>query len=82
MNVLFFIAGVLTIRNGARMDHLGVMNVGLLILATHIICRFFDAELSFVLRGIIFMALGAAFLGVNFFLVRKRRQAKPQEEIQ
>ncbi len=50
---LLFVA-VFFIRRGALLDHLGILNFGLLIIAILALCRFFDDEIPFVWRGFIF----------------------------
>lgn len=73
INVLALAIGVLTIRDGARGNHLGVLNYGLLIIAALVLCRFFDADLSFVIRGILFVAVGAGFFVINYRMLKKRK---------
>ena len=46
-----------------------------LILSALVLCRFFDSDLGFVLRGVVFIALGAGFLFTNFALLRRKRTA-------
>jgi Predicted membrane protein (DUF2157) len=72
-NVIILALGVFTIREGAQADKLWKMNYGLLILSILIICRFFDTDMSFVIRGLLFMIIGAGFFGVNFYMMKKRK---------
>ena len=72
-NLLILTIGVATIRNGARQDHLGILNFGLLIIAALVICRFFDTELSFVVRGILFVLVGLGFFIMNYWTLQKRK---------
>jgi hypothetical protein len=72
-NVLLFFFGVFTIRDGARQNRLSVLNYGLLILSALIICRFFDTDMSFVTRGLLFVAVGAGFFAANYWMIRKRK---------
>lgn len=69
-NVYVLLLGIGTIRSGIRHGRLGTMNGGLLLVSALIVARFLDIELSFTVRGIVFMGLGTAFLGTN--LVMKR----------
>jgi hypothetical protein len=73
INLLVFAIGILTIRNGAKQDHLGVLNFGLLIIAALIGCRFFDTDLSFILRGILFISVGFGFFMTNYLMLKKRK---------
>jgi hypothetical protein len=65
--------GVYTIREGAMADKLWKMNYGLLILSVLIACRFFDGDISFVARGLLFVVIGAGFFGMNTYMIRKRK---------
>jgi uncharacterized membrane protein len=79
INVLILANGIFTIRNGARQDHLGLMNYGLLTIAALVICRFFDGHLSFILRGILFVLVGVGFFLSNYLVLKKRRLKEPEE---
>lgn len=72
VNIGLFVIGVLTIRDGAKQNHLGLLNYGLLIIAALIACRFFDTELSFVIRGLLFMLVGLGFFATNYWMLKKR----------
>jgi uncharacterized membrane protein len=72
-NVLTLVLGILTVREGAKADKLWQMNYGLLIISALIVCRFFDTDLTFVVRGVLFMLVGIAFFGVNYWVVRQRK---------
>lgn len=72
-NVVLLALGAYTIREGAKADKLWQMNYGLLILTALIGCRFFDTDMSFVVRGVLFMAIGLGFFGMNYYVVRKRK---------
>ncbi|HSI89650.1 MAG TPA: DUF2157 domain-containing protein [Adhaeribacter sp.] len=75
INLLILLLGILTIRSGARQNHLGILNVGLLIIATLVSCRFFDTNLSFVARGILFLLVGAGFFAANYYMLKNRKTA-------
>ncbi len=72
-NIALLALGVFTIREGAQADQLWKMNYGLLIVSLLIICRFFDTDMSFVLRGLLFVAIGVGFFGMNAYMARKRK---------
>ena len=74
VNLLALSAGVLTIWNGAKNDHLGIMNYGLLSITALIICRFFDSDMSFVIRGLLFVMVGVGFFAANYLMLKKRKQ--------
>lgn len=72
INVLLLAIGVSTIRTGASYDHLGVLNLGMLVITALIICRFFDTNISFVVRGILFVSVGVGFFLANHFMLKRR----------
>lgn len=74
INLSVFLIGLLTMREGSRNDHLGVLNLGLLIITALVICRFFDTDLSFVLRGMMFLTVGAGFFATNYIMLKKRNK--------
>ena len=74
VNLLVFIIGIFTIRYGAKIDHLGILNYGLLIITALVICRFFDTDLSFVIRGILFVGVGVGFFFANSRMLKKRQE--------
>lgn len=73
INVIILIMGVMTIREGARLYHFGILNYGLLIVTALVICRFFDTDLSFVIRGLLFVAVGAGFFLANYQMMKKKK---------
>jgi uncharacterized membrane protein len=75
MNLYMLGLGVALIALGVRDRRLGVVNLGLLVTATLILARFFDADMSFVVRGLAFIAVGVGFLVTNILLVRRTRGA-------
>jgi hypothetical protein len=73
INLLVLGIGLLTIRRGARAAHLGILNSGLLLIAALITCRFFDTDLSFVFRGVLFVLVGLGFFLMNYWMLQKRK---------
>lgn len=65
--------GLMTTLRGINQNHLGILNYGLLIITILIICRFFDTDLSFVFRGIMFVLVGIGFFAVNSWIIKKRK---------
>lgn len=64
--------GIATIRSGLAANELAALNRGLAIVSALILMRFFDSNLPFLVRGLAFIAVGAAFLGANVWLRRRR----------
>jgi hypothetical protein len=73
INFLVLAIGVMTIREGARQDHFGILNYGLLIVASLVICRFFDTNLGFVFKGMLFVMVGLGFFFANYWMMKKRK---------
>jgi len=73
INLLALAIGVLTIRSGAQADHLGILNFGLLIITALVVCRYFDSDLSFVAKGILFVSVGLGFFFSNYLMLKKRK---------
>jgi len=71
-NLLIFILGLLSIRNGIQQQHLGLLNYGLLTISALIACRFFDTNLTFTARGILFISIGLGFFGANYWLLKNK----------
>lgn len=74
INLLILILAVHTIRDGAQRNHLGILNYGLLIITALIGCRFFDTDLSFIVRGLLFIGVGVGFFAVNYYMIQKRKK--------
>ena len=65
-------AGYMMYR-GILTERLATLNLGVILLAIWVICRFFESDISFVWRGIIFIALGLLCFLLNFSLIRKKK---------
>lgn len=74
INLLVFALGILTIMKGANQNHLGILNYGLLIITALVVCRFFDTNISFVIRGLLFVGVGIGFFMTNYWMLKKRRK--------
>lgn len=68
--MLFLSIGV--ISTGARNSSVGIVNIGMLMLTALIVARFLDMNFSFVIRGLVFVFLGIAFLMTNWIMVRRK----------
>jgi hypothetical protein len=73
-NLYALALGLCFLLPGVSAGRLLQANQGLLWITLIFLARFFDADMSFVVRGIGFIAAGAAFLVTNLLVVRKRRQ--------
>ncbi len=72
-NILILTGSGLTIYRGIKEEKLGKLNLGLVILAIWIICRFFETDISFVWRGVIFIALGILCFYLNSSLLKRKK---------
>lgn len=72
LNFFLLLISISTFVTGVRKHSLGLVNIGMLLLAALIIARFLDMNFSFVVRGLVFVILGAAFLGTNWLMVRRK----------
>ena len=72
-NAYFFALAGVTLWAGIRRERLGLLNLGLLMLAALIAARFFDSSLGFTARAITFILIGLGFLGANLFVLRRRK---------
>jgi uncharacterized membrane protein len=75
INILTLAIGVSYTLAGSRKNHLGTLNLGLAIITSLAICRFFDSDFSFLIRGLIFTIIGAGFFLANYSIIKKRQNA-------
>jgi len=74
MNAYVFFLSITLILRGVREGSLGVLNVGMLMVAAMMIMRFFDSNFSFVVRGLAFVVMGSCFLVTNWVMVRRKKE--------
>jgi uncharacterized membrane protein len=74
INLYVLVAAILMIREGSLRSHLGVLNVGLIIIALLVVCRSFDADLTFVVKGTLFVLVGIGFFVANWLMLKKRKE--------
>lgn len=74
LNLYLLLLGGLVLKDGLATGLLPRINAGLGILSALIAVRFFDSQLPFTVRGLLFILIGCAFLTVN--LVVKRREVR------
>lgn len=77
VNLLLLVLSILVIRKGIRTDRLEILNYGLLILSAQVLCRFFDTEISFLLRGLLFISVGTGFFVANYQMISRRKSLNP-----
>ncbi|WP_432821748.1 DUF2157 domain-containing protein [Trichloromonas sp.] len=74
-NIYLAVLGVGTLRSGLRSGRLIQVNGGLVIITALIAARFFDSDLPFTVRVVLFILIGVGFLAANI-LAKKNRGAK------
>ncbi len=72
-NIWLLTIGLFYIYDGLRENHLPRMNLGVLVLSSMILMRFFEYNVSFVGRGISFVLFGCAFFAANYYLIKKSK---------
>ena len=78
INLSLLAMGVVTVRQGIETASLKRMNLGLFVVSLTILLRFFDTDLSFVVRGLVFIGIGLGFLYMNLRMMRQRQQHEQQ----
>jgi uncharacterized membrane protein len=79
LNALIFNAfmlglGVMYIVLGCRNNKLRQLNLGMATASLLLVTRFFDTDFAYWVRGLVFIALGVAFLTVNLVMARRKKQ--------
>lgn len=73
MNLTVLALGAAEIKKGVHSLNFRRLNFGLLIISVLVISRFFDTNMSFVLRGILFIAVGVGFFASNQLLIKRKK---------
>ena len=71
-NVWLFAIGLATALTGARSGRLTLLNGGLLAVCGVVVARFFDSDMEVLARSLAFIVLGAALLGSNLYVMRRK----------
>ena len=74
INLIILFVGIDIIIEGAKKDHLGILNKGLAIIMILTLCRFFDTQINFVIKGVMFMLVGAGLIVTNYLVIKKRKK--------
>lgn len=73
INILVLVLGLVTVKTGTDKYHFGILNYGLLIITALIACRFFDTDMSYIMRGLLFVCVGIGFFSANYIMLKKRK---------
>ncbi|QKX03845.1 DUF2157 domain-containing protein [Aquimarina sp. TRL1] len=81
INGYLLLLGGYFIKKGIDQYKLGIANYGLLIISSLIICRFFDIEMTFILRGVVFITIGIILFITNYLLhIRQKKRIERLQE--
>jgi uncharacterized membrane protein len=72
-NLLVLSLAIWYVIQGARSNHLAILNFGMITIAVLVTCRFFDRDLTFVVRGVLFIVVGVGFFTANYLMLKKRK---------
>ncbi|NQX86700.1 MAG: DUF2157 domain-containing protein [Flavobacteriaceae bacterium] len=73
VNALVLTLGLFTIKIGTEKRHLGILNYGLSVITALVVCRFFDTDMSFVIRGVLFVCVGSGFFIANYAMLKRQK---------
>ena len=76
VNFVVLILGVFAIKIGVESFRFSILNYGLLIISVLIVCRFFDTDMSFVVRGLLFVIVGVGFFLTNYIMLKRQKKLK------
>ena len=80
VNSIIFALGLVTIKIGTDKFHFGILNYGLLIITALVVCRFFDTDMSYVIRGLLFVGVGFGFFITNYVMLKKQKSRIEQQK--
>ena len=63
--------GVLFLREGIRENTMVSVNIGMLFILVLLVVRFFDEDWNLLIKGLVFIGIGLAFLVANMLLYRR-----------
>lgn len=78
VNSTLLLIGVYYIRTGVRNGEIIILNYGFLWISLFLICRFFDFDVSFLVRGLFFVAIGLIFFGINYLMANRKKDKNEQ----
>lgn len=73
VNILVLALGIGSVREGIHKFDFRLLNFGMILISALIICRFFDSSGSFVIKGLLFVAVGVGFFLTNYILIQKKK---------
>ena len=76
INLLLLGIGLEYIWRGHKVNRISFFNYGLSIISITAISRFLEWDLDFLFRGLCFISLGLLFFVANYFLIKRKNDAK------
>lgn len=73
-NMLAAATGILFLREGIRENAMVSINIGMLFVLVLLVVRFFDEDWNLLIKGLVFIGIGLAFLVANILLYRRFKQ--------
>ncbi len=73
VNIWILVLGLYFTRKGSIRHHLGILNLGLLIIAALAVLRFFDDGIPFIWRSLFFLATGIGFFVANYLVIKRKK---------
>ena len=80
VNLIILALGLVTVKIGTDKFHFGILNYGLLIITALVVCRFFDTDMSYVVRGLLFVSVGIGFFVTNYIMLQKKKKLINQNQ--
>ncbi|AOE49452.1 DUF2157 domain-containing protein [Kangiella sediminilitoris] len=77
-NLYILVGSVILMYLGIQQTRLMILNGGLIWFSFLVLFRFFDSDIPFMAKGIIFIGVGAAFIVANIWF-KKKQQSKIEE---
>lgn len=79
MNIYLLVIGLFLLGRGYRKRQVSIFNIGMMLISALIIARFFDVDMSFLMRGVLYIVLGIVFLWVNYRIMRQKGGSTDRE---
>ncbi len=74
INLSVLALGIYYILQGQKLSSLWHLNFGLILITALIISRFFDMDMSFATRGLLFVLVGTGFFAANYQILKKQKK--------
>jgi len=71
-NAFLLFVSIFRLMTGIRTNNLNVINTGMVMLAALVLARFFDSEINFIMKGLVFILIGIGFLVTNVAILRRK----------